>query len=110
MTYNNIAINSNFPWQNITIVLSGVVYVLTFRYNTRSSRWEMDIADGSNNVILSGIIMLINQDLTYQYKTAISNLPVGTFFIIDNTNKDIQPTLNSWGITNTLTYADPTDS
>lgn len=107
MSFNIIPINTTFPWNFIRISLSTITYTLTFRYNSRSSRWIMDIADGSNNIILSGIILLINQDLTYQYKTAIANLPIGTFFVLDNTNENTQPTQYSFGITHSLIYQDP---
>ncbi len=110
MTYNQIPINTSYPWQTTRVSLSTITYTLNFRYNSRASRWEMDILDASNNQILSGIILLINQDLTYQYKTALSNLPVGTFFVLDNTNQDTQPTQYSFGTTHSLIYADPTNS
>jgi hypothetical protein len=108
MTFNVIPINISFPWQTSRLALSGVTYTIRFRYNNRSTRWEMDIADGSNNDILDGIVLLINEDLTYQYKTALANLPAGTFFVLDNTNQNTQPTQFSFGTTHSLIYADPT--
>lgn len=86
--------------------MSSVTYTLRFRYNTRSTRWEMDIADGSNNDILDGIVLLIESDLTYQYKTALASLPPGIFFVLDNTNQDSQPTQFSFGNTHSLIYDD----
>jgi hypothetical protein len=89
------------------ITLSGTTYVLRFRYNYRSTRWMMDIADASNNDILDGMVMKINTDLTYQFRTSLSNLPPGQFFVIDNTGNNNQPTQYSFGNTHTLYYADP---
>lgn len=108
MTYNEIPINTAFPWYTTTIALSGVSYTLRFRYNTRNTRWEMDIADGAGNDILDGIVLLINNDLTFQYQTALSNLPVGNFFVVDKTGQGMQPTQFSFGTTHSLIYADPT--
>lgn len=108
MTYFGIPVNTQFPWQSIRIALSSVTYTLSFRFNSRSQRWVMDINDGSNNPILSGLVLLINEDLTYQYKNTFDNLPPGTFFVLDNTGQSMEPGPTSFGVTHTLFYADPT--
>jgi hypothetical protein len=108
MTYYTIPLDSTFPWFQTRITLSGITYTLTFRYNSRSTRWVMDIGDASNNPIQLGLVLLINVDLTYQYRPANISLPVGTFFVQDNTGQGIQPTQYSFGTTHTLFYGDPT--
>ena len=107
MTFYTIPVDSIFNWYTFNVTLSGVAYTLRFRFNTRSNRWIMDIADASNNDILNGMTMLINVDLTYNYRTAISKLPPGQFFVIDNTGKNNQPTQYSFGTTHSLVYGDP---
>ena len=107
MTFYTIPINSQFPWFTVKMTLSGVSYTLRFRLNNRSNRWIMDIADASNVDILDGIVLLINRDLTYQYQTAMANLPAGQFFVVDNTGEGNEPTQYSFGNTHSLIYADP---
>lgn len=52
--------------------------------------------------------MLILSDLTFQFKNTFPALPVGQFFVVDNTGADEQPTLYSFGTTHSLIYGDPT--
>lgn len=93
------------PWYSFIITLSEVVFTLTFRYNSRMDRWIMDIADASGNDILAGIPLLILRDLTGQY--VIDGLPPGTFYVVDSTNQNTQPSRDSWGVTHSLRYVDP---
>jgi hypothetical protein len=80
--------------------------VLVFRYNSRMQRWILDINDSQNNQILSGVPILIGLDLTGQY--LYLSIPPGVFLALDNTNQDTQPTVYSFGTTNSLYYQDPT--
>jgi hypothetical protein len=96
----------NLPWYITRISLSGTVYTLRFRYNSRMQRWILDIADASNNDLINGLPILINQNVNGQY--VITGLPPGFFFAIDTTQQDMQPTLNSFGTINSLFYSDPT--
>ena len=101
----SIPINPQLPWQEYRITLSGIIYTLEFTYNVRSDRWILNINDAFGNQILQGIVLLINRDLTGQYRTL--DIPIGTIFAADNTLQDTQPTLNSFGVDHTLYYLDP---
>ena len=105
MTFYQLPLNNTYPWYTFQITLSGVVYSLVIRYNNRSNRYMMDINDPSGNQILSGVVLLINRNLTGQYTTL--SLPPGIFFVTDETSQGIQPTQYSFGISNSLWYEDP---
>ncbi len=102
----SVPARNDLPWYKFKITLSGVIYTLHFRFNTRMQRWMMDINDPSDNPILLGIPCLILRDMIGQYRTLA--IPVGTFFCTDDTNQDTQPTLLSFGTDHTLWYEDPT--
>src|SRR4249920_2633608 len=99
MNFLILPARNDLPWYNIKDTLSGVLYTLRFRYNTRMQRWIMDIADPSNNNILNGIPLLILRDAVGQY--VIVGLPVGTIFSTDDTNQNTQPTRYSYGTDHT---------
>lgn len=101
-----IPARNDVPWYNFKISLSGAIFFLKFRFNTRMNRWIMDIIDPSGEDVLVGIPLLIERNLYGQY--VIASLPIGTSFCMDRTNQDIQPTLLSFGTSHSLVYADPT--
>jgi hypothetical protein len=98
---------NDVPWYFFTIGLSGSQYTLTMRYNTRMARWIMMIGDSMNNVYLGSVPMLIDRILTGQFHY-LSGFPVGTFFTLDGTNTDTQPTRYSFGTDHLAYYLDPT--
>lgn len=97
---------NDVPWYKFTVTLSGQVYTLRFRYNTRMQRWIMDVADSANNDVLNGVPVLIERDLAGQY--VFVGLPSGTFFALDLTGQGDQPTRYSFGVAAALIYRDPT--
>lgn len=98
---------NTFPWYGLRVSLSGVIYTINLRYNTRMHRWIMDINDASNNPIQVGLPILIDRNVAGQYVTA--GLPPGTTFsVCETANPLTQPSRLSFGTTHTLYYADPT--
>jgi len=108
MNFLTIPARNDLPWYRFKITLSNVIYTLRFRFNTRSSRWILDIADASNNDILNGVPILIERDMAGQY--VIPGLPVGLIFATDDTNQGTEPTRFSFGQDHTLWYGDPTQA
>jgi hypothetical protein len=104
-TFLTIPAVNNLPWVKFRISLSGTIYTLHLRYNSRSQRWLIDINDSQDNQIISGLPILINRNVSGQYTTL--SLPAGVIFATDDTNQDVQPTLLSFGLDHTLWYADP---
>lgn len=103
----SLPLGNDIPWYFFSIGLSGKQYTLRFRYNTRMSRWIMDVADSLNNTMLSSIPLLINRILAGQFHY-ITGFPVGTFFTLDSTNLGTQPTRFSYGVDHVGYYLDPT--
>lgn len=106
MQFFTVPFRNDLPWYKFRITLSGVIYTLHVRYNVRMARWIMDVKDPSDNPILVGLPVLISRNITGQYPTLA--IPAGVFFATDDTNKDVQPTLLSFGLDHTLWYEDPT--
>lgn len=98
-------LRNDLPQYSFSITLTGVIFTFQMLFNVRMNRWIMNINDSAGNQILSGIPLLIDTNLTYQYATLA--IPAGILFCGDNTNQDMQPTLNSFGLTNTCYYVDP---
>lgn len=48
-----------------SITLNGQNYIFTFRFNTRSSRWKVDIYDAFENLLVAGITVVEDSLLTY---------------------------------------------
>lgn len=105
-TLFTIPVGNVLPWMTFKITLSNVIYSLDFKYNTRMQRWTMDINDPSQNPLLTGIPLLIERNLTFQYFYLA--IPPGVFFCTDDTGQETQPTLFSFGLDHTLFYVDPT--
>lgn len=102
-----LPLGNDVPWYNFNIILSGVLFNLDIRYNSRMSRWIMSINDPQGNPILESIPLLIGVNLIGRF-TADASLPVGTFFVTDDTGQTTQPTRYSFGTDHTLWYYDPT--
>ena len=103
-TFYTIPINSRLPNQKFKISLSGSVFTIELAYNVRQDRWIMSISDASGNQILVGVPILINRNLTGQYRTL--KIPTGIIFATDDSSQGQQPTLNSWNIDHTLGYVE----
>lgn len=102
----SIPARNDLPFYQFTINLSGVLYQLEFKFNTRMNRWILSVNNPSGDQIMSGIPILIGRALFNEYVEL--PLPEGTFFAQDNTLQDQQPTQFSFGLDHTLYYVDPT--
>ena len=78
--------SSNFTER---IVLDNNVFVLGFKWNTRSLYWSMDIYDSNNVLLLAGTKLTICYPVKAQHVSA--SLPSGDFVLIDpNENTQTQ--------------------
>ena len=96
-----IPARSDLPWYNIKLSLNNIIYTARFRFNKRSQRWILDIADAAGNDILNGIVLLVSRNLTGQY--VISGLPPGVLFVASDTGSE-QPSRYSFASDKTLFY------
>jgi hypothetical protein len=108
MVVFSIPTSSTQTWYSQSIVLSGVTYVLEFRYNSRMQRWIMSILDSGEQPIIMGIPLLIQRNLTSQY-TQLA-IPAGALYCTDDTGNALQPSLSSFLVDHTVIYLDPAQS
>lgn len=61
--------------------LDGTTFVLSFRYNERAGLWIVDIADDQENIIVSGLPILLGTLLTERF--SYKNIPIGDLFVLN---------------------------
>jgi len=87
-------------------VLDGILYTLSFRWNSRSGRWFVDITDATGVILVAGICLLAGVALT-SLRKHISGMPQGDFFVIDETGAERSPSLDDFGKEIKLVYYTP---
>jgi len=92
-----IQIDSSLPNQRQTIQLDNVEYILSFVWNYRELKWYMSISDFANNEILTGM-KLTGDGLPMQLWRGRSDLPAGTFTVIDTTGDKRDPERYNLGV------------
>lgn len=100
-----LPLRNDFPSYTFKVDLSAIVYTIAARYNTRMSRWIIDIQDASGNAIVSGLPLLLEVDLYGRFVREA--LPAGLFVAIADTLEQTQPERNSFGNTHSLLYVQP---
>lgn len=88
-------------FQSFPVVLDDVQFILKFIWNDRESTWRMDILDATRVPLLSGLKLVPNRALTFEYKG--SNLPQGIIGVESET-ANVKPTFESLGSTMKITY------
>lgn len=73
--------------QTLSITLAGTVYNLNVYWCRPAATWMLDIADSSNNPILSGLPLITGADLLEQY----AYLDFGGQLIAQTTNDALLP-------------------
>lgn len=90
--------------QTFQISLGGTPYVLTLQWRGDAG-WILDIADASNNAILSGIPLVTGCDLLAQY--AYLGFPGQLWVISNGGDPSPVPTFTNLGISNSLLFVTP---
>lgn len=71
-------------WQQ-QIALSDKVYLLNFTWNSLNEYWLMDIADGNSNVLVYGIVIVPNYNISDQF--VVAGMPLGDIVCINITKE-----------------------
>lgn len=100
-----INIRPGVPYYEGSKSMDGHNYLLTFRWNTTTEKWYMDIVGISNSVSIRGIACMCGKDLLKQHGYS----ELGQIWVIDNLGQDEDPTLDSFGARHSLEYF-PLDS
>lgn len=105
-TYTEIPLRTDLGAYEMSVVLSGVVYILSFRYNARMGRWMMDINNAANEPLLVGLPLLVSFPMTYRFVGRIDGLPGGQFMVIDETGQERIPGRDNLGEDIKLIYSE----
>lgn len=97
-----VPVLSNNPYFEISVPFDGIVYILEFYWNIRAQRFFLSVFDSQNDLIISGIPIVLNFPLFYQYKNL--KLPKGLLYAADTTGKSILPKLEDFGTRVQLFY------
>lgn len=101
-----IPIDSQQTDHEFSIELERVVYLLRFQFNFRANRWTMTVKAENGDVLVAGVPLVVNWPLLNRFRK--TDLPPGTFFVMDSSGNDSEPTELSFGSTHKLLYAEST--
>lgn len=99
-------VRSDLPAYSFTMELEQANYRFKFRFNSRMSRWFMDIQDTDETDIITGIPMLTGTDLLSRFVD--DNLPPGQFICLDETGAGKNATRYDFGEDVKLLYREST--
>lgn len=85
MAVVQIPTRSDLDDWSLAVDLNGVGFGLRFVWNTRDSRWMMDIRDSAGAVLLTGIPVVVNQPLTLPHVG--TDLPDGLLLAMDTSGE-----------------------
>ena len=77
--------NSNGRAFSQAVDLSGLIYILEFRYNTRAGYWILNMYDSGKLEVMNGIVLSVNWPLLIHCSEEIK--PPGTLMLIDTSGK-----------------------
>lgn len=64
-----------------SVDLSGTLYILEFRFNTRGDYWIMDVYDFGKLPVINGVVLSVNINLLANCSSAIK--PDGILILVD---------------------------
>lgn len=89
MAILEIPVRNDLAAYEFRIVLESVTYFLRFSYNSRRSRWLMDIQNQDKEDVLVGIALLTDVDIRGLYKQEA--IPPGLFLVFDTEGLQYNP-------------------
>lgn len=78
-----VPVRNDLSWYSELVDLAGVIYLLTFAWNTRDERWYMDIAQEDGTTLINGIPLVVDFPLLSRFASNL--LPAGMLMAVDNT-------------------------
>jgi len=102
MAVIQLKIRSDFDNYRYRVDLDNTTYVFSFKWNTRSERWQITIYASDGETVLISVPLTANADLLTRFRD--KNLPKGRLFCIDTTGQWLEPTNESLGETHLLIY------
>jgi hypothetical protein len=103
MTTFDIAVRTDgYPNFDLDQSLDGAVYLMTFRWNERESKWYMTLADDTGDPIFAGVKVVA--DRVISFRTADARMPPGDITTIDTSGAGLDPGLDDLGNRVKLVY------
>lgn len=87
--------------QDLSVVLAGVSYVLSVRWNVAGSYWTVDIRDANKNKIIGSIPMVPGINLLGQFDYLAFG---GGLYVVNDITAAAPPTFTELGITGHLCF------
>lgn len=84
------------PFQQQTVQLDGIKYVMSLSYNQREERWYLSLADDEGAPIVSGLKLQANWGLFWRHRYNVK-VPPGELMAMATTTDKSPPTLLELG-------------
>jgi hypothetical protein len=99
-----ISTRTDTEYYSKRVELDGVIYELTFAWNTREEVWMLSVADADGVALASGVKVVVD----YQLFQSVSNadMPAGTMMALDTSGAGLDPGLKELGERVLLMYRD----
>ena len=88
------------------VELDGVLFELTFMWNTRELAWFLSVADADSVALASGVKIVVDYPLFRSVSNA--DMPAGTMLAVDTSGAGLDPGLTDLGGRVLLMYEDAT--
>lgn len=103
MSIYNIPVKDRTDANSLSVELSGIVFLLTFKFNRNELKWYMDIESDLGHVV-SGVKLVAGDDLLQQYRAY--DVPSGAISIVDKNGLYTDPDAENFGESVFLRYED----
>lgn len=85
----NIPLRSDLPHFDLQAVLSGVVFTLEFKWNTRERAWYLNVQSETGEDVVSGIKLIV--DFPLGRRTPNRARPAGVLIAVDTSDAGQNP-------------------
>ena len=101
MALLEIPTRTDISLYDLTVELEGVVFLLSFTYNTRAARWFVSFGDTEGTPLREGIKLVSNWELTQTWVQ--QGRPAGGVYAINPENDD-DPVRDTLGTSSVFVY------
>ena len=85
----NIPLRSDLPHFDLQAVLSGVVFTLEFKWNTRERAWYLNVQSETGDDVINGVKLIV--DFPLGRRTPSRARPAGVLIAVDTSDAGQNP-------------------